>query len=282
MKKWVVVAGYIFLVTLVSLYYQFPTEALTSYINYRLSESLPQFHLTIKQIRPSFPPGMKLSSPMLYRLGKEFIGMDQLTIRPKYLTIFSRTKSFVLSCLLTGGRIDATAQMTLDKPLLNIDLSIDHVEINGIPAIKAMMPHSVSGALNGQITYNNQPPFGNGKAEMGLANCTIDFKPAFFGMNQLKMESITAKAELSDQQLKIETIEVKGRELNGKATGAVTLRQPLDQSSMNISGQVTPTPALMKSLADILPISAIAENSASSGIPFKISGSIASPGFSLR
>jgi type II secretion system protein N len=282
MKKWVVVAGYIFLVTLIFLYYLFPTEALTSYINYRLSESLPQFHLTIKQIRPGFPPGMKLSSLMLYRQGKEFIGMDQLTVRPKYLTIFSRTKSLVLSCLLNGGRIDATTQITRDKSFLNIDLSIDHVEINGIPAIKAMMPHNVSGALNGKLTYNNQPPFGNGKAEIALANCTIDFKPAFFGMNQLKMESVTAKAELSDQQLKIESIEVKGRELNGKATGAVTLKQPLDQSSMNISGQVTPTPALMKSLADILPISSIAENSASSGIPFKISGSLASPGFSLR
>jgi type II secretion system protein N len=197
--------------------------------------------------------------------------------------LFSKTKFFVFDNSLNNGRIEGTAGVTFDKSSLNIDLSINQVEIGGIAAIKEMMPHSVSGSVNGKIVYNNQPPFGSGKAEFGISNCTVDFKPALFGMSQLKMDSVTTKFELADQLLKIETIEVKGREVNGKATGTMTLRNPIDQSAINISGQVTPTPALMKSLADILPIAALAENNASGGgIPFKISGTIESPNFSLQ
>jgi len=96
MKKWVVVTGYIVFVILISLYYLFPTEAVTSYINYKLAGFLPQFNLTIQQVRPSFPPGLKMSSVLVYRQGKEFVGVDQLTIRPQYLTVFSKTKFFLL------------------------------------------------------------------------------------------------------------------------------------------------------------------------------------------
>jgi type II secretion system protein N len=283
MKKWVAVTGYVIVITLIFLYYLFPTEALTAYINYRLLTFLPQCNLTIKQIRPGFPPGLKFETLMMYRQGKEFIGMDQLTIRPRYLTMFSQTKSFVLYSVLNGGRIDGTAGITFDKSLLSVDLSLDHVNIGGIPALKEIIPHSISGAASGKIVYANQPPFGNGKVDIGLSNCLVDFKPAFFGMNQLKMDSITARAELADQLLKIETIEVTGREVNGKASGTMTIRNPIVQSALNISGQVTPTPALMKSLADIIPVSAMIESNASSStIPFKISGTVESPAFSSR
>jgi len=102
-------------------------------------------------------------------------------------------------------------------------------------------------------------------------------------MNQLKMDSVNARAELTDQLLKIETIEATGRELNGKASGTIAIRNPIVQSSLNISGQVTPTPAIMKSLADIFPVSAVVDGNASSPeIPFKISGTLEIPGFSLR
>jgi type II secretion system protein N len=283
MKKWIAFTGYIIFVTLVFLYYLFPTEAMTAYVNYRLADFLPEFHLTVGQMRPSFPPGLKLNSAQLYRKNSELIKADQFTIRPQYLTLFSRTKSFVLNGSLNDGSISGTAEVARGKSLLNIDLSVAQVEISSIPVVKEMMPHSLSGVINGNLVFNNQPPNGIGKADFILSNCMVDFKPAFFGMNQLKMDSITAKGELADRVLKIETVEVKGRELNGKATGTMTLRNPIMQSAINISGQVTPTPVLMKNLSDILPIDGFAQDKeASAGIPFKISGTIESPNFSLK
>jgi type II secretion system protein N len=283
MKKWIAYSGYIVFVTLVFLYYLFPTKTVTTYVNYKLSDSLPDFHLTVDQMRPSFPPGLKFKSPVIYRRDKEFIKLDQVNIRPRYLTLFSQTKSFVINGSLNTGHISGTAEVILDTSLINVDLLVDQIEINGIPAVNEMTPHSISGDVSGKLVLANQPPYGSGKADLILSNCTVDFKPAFFGMSQLKMDTITTKAELADRLLKIEALEVKGRELNGKASGTVTLRNPILKSAANISGQVTPTPALMKSLADILPIAAFAGDSSSSdGIPFKISGTIESPNFSLQ
>ena len=283
MKKWFAITGYIVLVTLIFLYYLFPTEAVTAYVNYRLSDSLPGVHLIVAQMRPGFPPGLTLTSLVVERNDKEWIKADRASIRPRYTTLFSQTKAFVLNGSLDTGRVAGTATITPNTSLLNFDLSVDQIEIGNIPALKEMMPHSLTGIVKGKLVFNNQPPFGKGNADLTLSNCTVDFKPAFFGMNQLKMDTVAAKADLSDGMIKIEAFEVKGRELNGKATGTVTLRNPMVQSPLNISGQVTPTPALMKSLGDILPLTGLVEdNTNSDEIPFKISGTIESPNFSSR
>jgi type II secretion system protein N len=283
MKKWFTLTGYIVLVTFIFLYYLFPTKAVTAYVNYRLSDSLPGVHLTVAQMRPSFPPGLILTSLVVERNDKEWIKADQASIRPRYMTLFSQTKAFVLNGALDTGRVAGTATITTGTSLLNIDLSVDQFEIGNIPALKEMMPHSLTGIVKGKLAFENQPPFGKGNTDLTLSNCSVDFKPAFFGMNQLKMDTVAAKADLGDGMIKIEAFEVKGRELNGKATGTVTLKNPIAQSPLNISGQVTPTPTLMKSLGDILSITGLAEgNTNSTEIPFKISGTIESPKVSLR
>ena len=79
MKKWIALTGYIIVVTFIFLYYLFPTEAVTAYINYRLSDFFAgSFILTVAQMRPSFPPGLKLHLSCCDRKDKEFIRADQV------------------------------------------------------------------------------------------------------------------------------------------------------------------------------------------------------------
>ncbi|MCU0599617.1 MAG: type II secretion system protein GspN [Desulfobacterales bacterium] len=283
MKKWVAFTGYIIFATLIFLYYLFPTDALIGYLNYKLSDSIPGFHFTADRIRPSFPPGLKLEAPVLMRKEKELIKIDHLYVRPRYLTIFSQTKAFLFDAVLKTGSIAGTVEATLDKPALSIDLLFEQLELGAISALQEITPHGISGVLNGKLNYTHHPPYGSGRVEFVISSGVVDFKPVFFGVEQLKLDTINMNAELADQTLTIESFEVKGRELNGKATGTANLRNPLILSALNISGLVTPTPLLMKSLEEIFPISAMIENNESTGgIPFNISGTIENPGFSLR
>jgi type II secretion system protein N len=283
MKKWIAVTGYIIIITFIFLYYLFPTEAVTAYINYRLTGTMPGLHLEIDQIRPAFPPGVNLRSTRLYRQEKELFGLDRLVIRPKYLTMLSSTKSFSIFSNSYGGEIDGTANLLLKESNLNVDLNLNNIAIDGIPAVSEIIPHTLSGTAVGKLIFSNQPPFGNGQADIVISDCVADFKPALFGMDQLKMDTVTANAVLNDRILKIDNFEIKGREINGRASGTVTLRNPFIQSSINLSGQVTPTPTLMKNLSNLLPIDAITgKNIAGDGIPFRISGTFDNPSFSMR
>jgi type II secretion system protein N len=283
MKKGMVLTGYILAVTFFFLYLLFPTEAVTAYMNYKLSQYLPGVRLAVNQIRPVFPPGLKLSAPLVYRNDKEFFTADQVTVRPRYLTLFSQTKGFMLNASIHDGRLSGSAEINRDQSSFHINLSAVQLEISNIPAIKELTSYDITGVLNGKLDFNYQPPNGAGVTDMVLSDCAVEFKPALFGMNQLKMDTVSVKANLADQLLNIETIDVKGRELNGKASGSMNINNPIIQSEVNVSGQVTPTPVLMKNLSEILPISSLAQNNAfSAGIPFLISGTIESPNFSLR
>jgi hypothetical protein len=88
---------------------------------------------------------------------------------------------------------------------------------------------------------------------------------------------------MENRQVKISSFEAKGRDVAGKAAGTVMLRTPMAASGINITGQVTPTPALIKKLGNVIPAGILGEQTGSgNGIPFRISGTFENPGFSMR
>jgi len=283
MKKWFLISGYLIVVTLFFLYYLFPSQAIISYVNSRFSEAMPGFHITIAQIKPGFPPCLKLSAPVLYRQDKELIGAELIKIKPRYTKLFSPLKSFAFSGSLYNGYIDGSADIEASQSTVTVSLLLDNIAVGKIPLLTQVIPHTLNGNASGRIEYNNKPPFGAGKAEIAMSGCQIEFKPSLFGMEQLKLDIVDAGIEMDNNQVKITKFEAKGSDLSGKVSGSVSLRNPFEQSNMNISGRVTPKPTLLKDLAGILPLESIGQkNIGSEGIPFQISGTFENPSFSMK
>lgn len=285
MKKWIIYTAYILAVTIFFLYYLFPSDALTSYINSKLADSLPGFRLSVKQIRPTFPPGLNLKIPLLFRGEKQIFGSDELKIRPQYLTLLSATQSFVFNASSYGGNLKGIVDLSMkeSQPQFNLNLSLNGIEIGNVPALKELIPHTVTGIANGDIVFRATAPYGNGKADITISGCQVEFKPALFGMDQLKMDAIATHVEMADGQVKIDQFSIKGHDLSGKATGSISVRNPIGKSAINISGLMTPTPTLLKKLGSVLPTGILGEkNITNEGIPFQISGTIEDPGFSLK
>ncbi len=283
MNKKIALAGYILIMTGVFLYYLFPSEAVTVYLNSKLSQELPEYHFTATQIRPAFPPGVAVYTPQLHRKDKPFIRLDQLVIRPKYLTLFSKNKALSVAGSIDSKQVTGLVTLHPDTGLIQVEATWDQIDINAVPALKALTPHSVSGRISGKAVFTNQSPFGSGNADFSITQGKVEFKPAVFGMNQLELDTITAKASLKASTITIDALEVKGRTLNGKATGTIQLTHPLSQSRLNISGQAMPTPGLMKTWGDMVALAGLAESGGdSSGIPFQITGTFEAPNFSFR
>lgn len=285
MKKWVAYTIYIIFVSIFFLYFLFPDKVLTSYVNEKLLNSIPGYKVSVNQIRPSFPFSLCLKSVGLFQEDKEIITADKLNIRPRFLTLFSQTKAFVVNGIIFGGKLKGSADLTVNEPqpFVNINLLLNNIEIGKIPSLKRIIPHSITGVANGNIIFSTKQPYGNGKADITISPCQVDLKPALFGVDQLKMDTVATSIEMENRQVKINSFEVKGRDVAGKATGSVMLRTPIANSAISISGQITPTPALIKKLGNILPAGIFGEKNASNnGIPFRISGTFENPGFSLK
>jgi type II secretion system protein N len=285
MKKWVAYAGYIVIVTIFFLYYLFPTAALTSYVNEKLSDSLQGFRLSITRIRPNFPFGLSLESPLLFQKDKEIIGAERLNIRPRFLTLLSPTKAFIFNGTSYGGKFKGSTDLTMNEspPVLNINLQLNNIEIGKISTLRQFIPYSINGVATGNIIFSTKQPYGNGKADITVSSCQIDFKPALFGVDQLKMDTVATSIEMADRQVKINQFDIKGGDLSGKVAGTVILKNPIAASTISITGQISPTSALLKNLGNILPGTSIGEkNIANKGIPFRISGTFENPGFSLK
>ena len=69
-KKTIGYIAYTVGITVFFLYYLFPSEAVKGYIAYNLQAVDPQMTVDIARVKPSFPPGLKLTTVRLARSGR--------------------------------------------------------------------------------------------------------------------------------------------------------------------------------------------------------------------
>ncbi len=286
MKKKIVYTGYIIIVTVFFLYYLFPGDAVTSYINYQINSKSPGVQLSIKELKPSFPPGMKLFSPDLLHQNQTIINADFLEIKPSYVSLFSNDKTFFIKGDIYDGRLNSTVRIAniSASPEFDLDAKFVGVQISRIPAIKEFEAYQISGIADANLVYSNKKvKAGKGNVSIIVRDSSVRFTPALFGVDQLAFKTINADFEIINQRVTLKKLNIDSREVSGSATGSIILRNPINQSTINLRGEINPHPSLMKQLGKIFPLEMISKKkSKTGGIPFRLTGSLERPNFSLR
>jgi len=262
MKKRIVYTGYIIIVTVFFLYYLFPGDAVTSYINYQINKKSPDVQLSIKELKPSFPPGMKLFSPNLLHQNQTVIGADFLEVKPSYFSLFSKDKTFFIKGDIYEGSLDSSIRVAniSASPAFDFDASFESIQISQIPAIKEFESYQFSGIVGGSIVYGNKEvPAGKGNAGIIITDSMVRFTPALFGIDQLVFKTINADFEIINQRVALKKLDVDSREVSGSASGSIILRNPINKSTINIRGEIKPHPTFIKQLGNILPVDMISK-----------------------
>jgi type II secretion system protein N len=286
MKKKIVYAGYIIMVMVFFLYYLFPGDAVTAYINYQINHKSPGVQLSIMELKPSFPPGIKLLAPNLLHQNQSLIAADFLDVKPSYASLFSTDKIFFITGDISEGHLDSSvcvANIT-ENPAFDINASFENIQISQIPAIKEFESYQISGIADGNIIYSNkEDPAGKGNAGIIVTDSTVRFVPALFGIDQLVFKTIDADFEIINQRVTLKKLNISSREISAHASGLIVLMNPMNKSTINIRGEIKPHPTFIKQLSNILPVDMIAKKkSKTGGIPFRITGSLDRPNFSFR
>jgi type II secretion system protein N len=286
MQKKLLYTGYILIITVFFLYYLFPEDAVTSYVNHKLNSLSPDIGISIRKMTPDLPLGVKLVSPDMTFRSQLVAGADVMAIRPSYASIFSANKTFLVHGDLYTGSLESVVHVSglAQNPKFDTETVFTGIQISGIPAVQQFQSYRISGIASGKIVFSNremQP--GKGRAEILVTDSGVEFTPALFGLDALTFQTIRAEAEIAGQRIMLKNINIDGRDILATATGSVILRQPVTASTINITGEIKPHPAFIKKLGNLFPTEMFSRNQTKTGgLPFRITGSLERPNFALR
>jgi type II secretion system protein N len=286
MKKKLAYTGYIIGVLVLCLYFMFPADDVTAYINYKINAISPNVKWTLQGLKPAFPPGVTLASLEASRGAEKLVRLDKVKLVPSLFSLLTKDKTIRVTGDICDGDMDATVAFSgiTASPKIEVHGTFEDVQISQISALKEVKLFQTSGIAAGTVAFSNkEDPAGKGNAQIKITESGIQFTPALFGVGQVTFKNVDADMALAGQTITLKRLDIDGREASGKATGSLTLMRPVEKSRVNITGEVTPHPGMIKQLGTQFPVELMeGMKTKTGGIPFRLSGTLEQPNFMLK
>ncbi len=276
---------YFVTVTVVFLYYLFPSETVKRYLSAEISRSNPQMTVTIDFVKPSFPLGILLNGVGLRHQETALIDFDRVKIRPVLSSLIGSKRSWAFDARAYSGEVRGTAAVSADAPQrqLTVDAELSNIEIRNIAAIRRLSKHTVSGLLFGTVSYQQTSPNPRLKGNLELADCRVDLSAPALGVDAIEFDRVETELLLDNRALTIRQCEFKGKQLDASLTGNVSMLDRPGSRSLNIRGRFQPHHLFLTQIESSLPANFLRQRKGEKGgFSFRISGSLDSPKFSLN
>ncbi len=269
---------YILVAAAVFLYIGFPSEALRAYVGYRLSASLPGLSVAVGEVRPSLTAGLVLQAVRISHGPKPLAALDQLRIQPDLLSLLQARTGYAFSGSLGGGEISGRAEIDSAGPAPKVSMNarIGGILLQQIPGLRGLYGSSLSGRLDGNLSANESGAL-NGK--FTITDGQIELAAPLFDQSRFTFRTVDADLTLQNRNLLLRNGRLKGNELDAEVSGSIGLDQPQGANALNLSGRVTPHHAFLTRAEGSIPAGLLRRRTA---IPFRVSGPLDAPGFSLN
>jgi type II secretion system protein N len=267
-------------------YFLFPSEAVKGYIAFKLNAAAPDLTVDMAVVKPSFPPGLKLTAVHLERNGGGLLDAGKVIIRPDYVSLLGADKVYRFKATLYDGIVEGTLHLGQGSGTnpMEVDAIVQGVKVEQIKLFQTMTGRTVVGTLNGTVHVRRAKGFSlEATADLTLSDGRVALLMPVFTYKDLTFKLIEADLELKDRTLDIMRCSIKGQPADATLNGTIALREPLNKSLLNIEGTVKPQPALLALLRKSLPANLIPQTGTDAdGIGIALSGTLESPGFAFR
>ena len=288
-KKNILYISFIIAAFVFFLYILFPSDAVKKYVEHKLGGINPDLSISIDNINPVFPPGVRLNTVSFYYIRSLLLDAETIKIVPKIFSVFSSKTAFSFKGVAYDGIINGRANIGDNAGHIKIDADLSGIQIKDIPAIKIPAgiekeKYKVSGILNGKVSYSNNKDSGRIMgAKLDISDCRIKLKEPVFNHENFTFSNIEADLAAIKNKLQIKSCTIEGDKVNASLSGSIVTRKNLGSSVLNLEGKIKLKPLFfgnMKKnlLASIFP----AKMSGNSSFSFKIRGTFDSPEFTLK
>ena len=284
-KKTLFYTTYIIGITVLFLYYLFPSDAVKDYVAYKMSLGSPDISVTIDHVSPVLPPGINLHDVGIAHGDKVLIDLDSVKITPGWLSVFSSTKTTHFKGRLNAGTVDGRTQVDSrsEQGAEKIEGTISGVQVQGIPALQGLTAHKISGSLGGDFIIAGTWPDRTMTGQLTLSDSRINFDQPVVGLPSLEFIKIDADLALSKDNLAIKKLSARGNQLDADISGTIALNEGGRQNALNLNGSIRPHHGFLAKMKNSIPASFLLQKTAGNkAISFTIGGTVEAPAFKLN
>ena len=283
-KRKLLYTAYFIGVTVFCLYYFFPSDAVKDYLAYKISQAIPGMNVTIDHVSPVLPPGIKLHEIGIAHGGRALIDIDSVEVIPGLLSLFSSRKTARFKGQVNAGTLQGWAEADSQggRRADKVEGTFSGIQVQGIPALKHVIAHKISGILDGGFKIAGTGPSRSMTGQLSLVNSRIDFDRPIFDQASLGFKNIDANLVFNKGTLFIKSCRARGNQLNADISGSIALNRSARGKALNLKGSVTPHRRLLARLENSIPAALLKKALAGrAAISFTIGGSVESPEFRL-
>jgi type II secretion system protein N len=278
-RKWLPYFLFILGVTAFFIYFLFPSDKLKNYITVHVNKTYPGINIKVEQVKPAFPPGLRLYNVNFYHIHDPLFKMEQIKISPGWLSLFRTKIIFFFKGSAYTGMLEGRGEFTKNTPELMIDGKLSGIRIKEISAIKDVIGRNISGVLDGNFTYRNEKESGKDlKAELVISNGQLELVTPLLQLESFAFKKITAELAMNNMNLTIKKCIITGDQMDGTISGSVTLKNTPGQSYLKLSGTIKPHPLFIEKLENDLPANLLPKKIFSkNGVKIRIYGTLDNP-----
>lgn len=253
--------GYILygiLLGIVLLYYRFPSDAFGNYLQSTAEEINPSYHVWVGKVRPSFPFGMKFLKTRVSLRAKPDTNIfmaESLLIKPGLWSYLKGKSKYRFDCLAYGGDVNGSVyfadngEAVSERPFTT-SMELRDIRVHDYEYLFTLIGRNVKGILGGIITYSGQGNLlinGTGEANLRISNGSVELLQPIFSMESVSFDDLSIKMILEKTKIKLNRVELKGREIKGTLSGTIGLKQNFSRSRLALRGSIEPLEDLFKS-----------------------------------
>jgi type II secretion system protein N len=255
-KKWFGYTLYVIVLTVALLYYRFPSDLFLDYLQTTAQRIDPGLHLSIKDVSPSFPFGLKcIQSELSPREGsdKAIFKASSLFVRPEVWSFVQGKFRYHFECLAYDGSLRGSIlfmEKNFGAPFTTA-IEVKDIIVGNNALLQGAIGRYLEGILSGTITYKGQNWYlrdGEGRADLRLTKGRVELLQPILNLEAIEFDEILIKLALQNQRVDLNRVELKGREINGTLSGTINLKKDLLKSSLDLSGSIEPFADFFKSL----------------------------------
>jgi len=284
-KKWF---GYILFCIIIAgglLYYRFPSDALRDYLQKTANNVNNSVTLSIDQVKPLLPFGIKLVHSELFlkgKLSRKLFRSDILTIKSSPWSFFKEISKYCFKCLSYGGDITGCVYFKSSmKAPFDTEIELRDIHIAEHEHLKDFIGREIDGILSATIFYKGEHKNligGTGEAHVTLAEGKIALLVPVLSIESIEFDEIKSNMALKKQTINLKHVELKGPLLKSTLSGTIRLKKEFTKSALNLKGTIEPYASFFKDMKDISNTMSFFKQRMKEGVlPFIIYGTIEEP-----
>ena len=287
-KKWRIFwyATYgIFLLVLL-LYIRFPSEAFKDYLQSGTGSLDLPFRLSVDSVSPSLPFGLVIEKADISPRGDHGwlqVRADSIRLRPLILSFLKGDFKYRFRCSAYGGAISGEIQFlkrVFGGPFV-CSLDMRQVRIDKGFIMPSLIGDRMGGTLDGTLTFslaNALPKDGNVKADLTVSKGQIRLARPFLGLESLNFDQLLLRMEMKEQDLNLQMIELRGKDIRGTASGSIYMEKEFQESGIDLRGSLEPSAGLYRELTAQANVMGFLQQRLKSGkLNIEIKGTIQNP-----